>query len=204
MKKLIIIFFIPFISKSQKNQIDTVIKTDIYESHFSKKYSNPIIVKYNLYKGGGDCDRSKFHFQNDIEIKCNDDKCYKASNYDKGHMANAEDFAYNCTYDELTFRYYNCVPQTAELNRGIWKKYEGDIRKTSQNDSLIVICYNEFKNKRINNMFIPDLCYKFVYSLTQKKFIILFSCTNTNNPVTTQISVGDLSKKYNWIYNFVK
>lgn len=170
-------------------QYDTIIHTKAYTSYYSKKFQNPISVTYKLYKGGGDCNRASYVFKNDLTLKTLTHGSYANSGYDKGHMANSEDFAYDCELDELTFRYYNCVPQTPELNRGIWKKYENDVRKLSQTDSLIVICYNEFKKELI-----PTYCYKIVYSLSKKKYILGVKISNTNKPKVETINIDKFFK----------
>lgn len=42
-------------------------------------------------------------------MKCATDKDYLNSGYDAGHLANAEDFAFDRYKEEKTFRYYNCL-----------------------------------------------------------------------------------------------
>lgn len=176
-------------------QIDTIIITPAYTSYYSFKYLNPIAVTYTLYHGGGDCSRAKYSFHNDLTIKTATNKDYSHSGYDKGHMANAEDFAYNCTLDELTFRYYNCIPQTPELNRGLWKQYETLVRKYSQTDSLFIICYNTYPNAStlIGRLHVPDTCYKYVYSLTTNKLILSFKAANNHTPYSIPIDTLNIS-----------
>ncbi|HTJ50959.1 MAG TPA: DNA/RNA non-specific endonuclease, partial [Cyclobacteriaceae bacterium] len=112
-----------------------IINKGIYKVNFSNKFHQPRYVSYKLYKGGGTCDRSSFSFTNDnAKAETATDNDYTGNGYDKGHMANAEDFAFDCTKDELTFRYYNCLPQTVNLNRGLWKRNETDVRKWSQKE----------------------------------------------------------------------
>ena len=113
-------------------------------------------------------------------------------------MANAEDFAYDCTLDELTFRYYNCVPQHPRMNRGPWKKVETEIRKWSQDKELLVICINIFGDKDLpnTNVAIPTECIKLVYDYKTKKPIAGYVFTNTANPVMTQMTPDEIVKKY--------
>jgi DNA/RNA endonuclease G (NUC1) len=181
------------------NKVDTVIYQQNYTCYFSKKHQNPIVLTYKLYKGGGDCSRAKFRFKNDLNIKCLTDADYLKSGYDKGHLANAEDFANNCVFDELTFRYYNCVPQTKELNRGVWKQQETIIRTWSQTDSLLVLCFNDFTQfatKSNSNLHAPQYCIKAVKSLTTKKWLMIMLFTNTPTPTTTQLTEADLLKRF--------
>lgn len=185
------------------NSVDTVFTCKGYTSHYSFKFKNPIMVNYKLYKGGGSCLRSGYYFKNDnLGHRTATAADYAHNGYDEGHLANAEDFAYNCTLEEMTFRYWNCCPQTPQLNRGIWKVNETEIRKISQTDSLLVLC-GSFYNKRYigNGVFIPDTCWKVVYSLSKKTVIMSNVFTNTANPVMTSIDFHTLNalliKRYN-------
>lgn len=168
---------------------DTVITTKIYQSYFSNSLHEPIMVTYGLYKGGGECSRSGFHFKNDADVRAAGPKDYAGSGYDEGHMANAEDFAFNCEDDELTFRYYNCVPQTPNLNRGIYKHWETVIRAESQKDSLWIICGNIFDGKQIgpDHIAVPSECFKIVESMTTHKVnhILLFENKSVGSVDTT-------------------
>ena len=148
MKKIIsllITIFVSIISFSQG--IDTVINTGFYKSYFDIDIKEPVYLAYKVYKGGGNCSRAGFKFKNDTKIPMATDKDYAGSGFDMGHLANAADFAFDCVKDEKTFRFYNCLPQYPNLNRGIWKKWETQIRQESQTDSLLVICGGVFSNK---------------------------------------------------------
>lgn len=144
------------------NAQHVTITNKAYTSYFDTIYKQPIAVVYKLYNGGGPCSRAKFRFKNDTKYPTATDADYAKSGYDKGHLANAEDFAYDCELDEATFRYYNALPQTSTLNRGIWKQIEGDVRDLSKKDTITVVCYAK-KFKQINRLYVPELCYKIVY-----------------------------------------
>lgn len=201
MKKFILsifLFCIPLLSLSQNLQWDTVVYNKGYASYFSNKYRNPVMVTYKLYKGGGPCKRDKFSFKNDLKIPAATTKEYLKSGYDKGHLANAEDFAFNCELDELTFRYYNCVPQRPELNRGIWKVTEEKIREISQTDSILVVCINEFKPgyKTMGGVAVPTDCIKIAKSLSTGKTYIARSFTNTSTPQQFELPKNYLETHY--------
>lgn len=177
MKKLFILLLTSLNLLAQNPEVDTIIKNNIYKSYFDIDIRQPLQLNYVLYKGGGDCNRSKFRFINDTKIPTSTFKEYSKSGFDMGHLANAEDFAYDCTKDELTFRFYNCLPQYPNLNRGIWKKWETKIREESQKDSLLIICGATFSNKKSNtNLVVPDYCYKVVKSLItdEIKYVLWF------------------------------
>jgi len=174
------------------------IKVDkgIYKADFSNVFHEPKYVSYFLYKGGGDCDRDKFSFKNDDpRLQCATDGDYKGSGYDKGHLANAEDFAFDCAKDELTFRYYNCLPQTENLNRGIWKKIETQVRKWSQTEKLYIICGGYFGNKKIGKISVPSYCWKVVQSFITKKILFCGWFSNTSKARLEEISISELEKK---------
>jgi len=198
MKKLLLftalsVFSIKAISQEK---IDTVITNAAYSSYFCKSVKQPLYVSYKLYKGGGDCDRAGFRFKNDTELETATQKDYAATGYDQGHLANAEDFAYNCTLDELTFRFYNCLPQKPNLNRGVWKKWETEIRKKSHTDSLLIICGGIYGSKKTigNGVWVPTHCWKIVVSLTTKKVLHCLYFTNSETADCKEISTKELIK----------
>lgn len=198
MKKLITLLLILTSQISYSQKVDTIIKKDIYTSYFSIKYREPLYVKYDIFKGGGECDRDSlnFNFKNDTKIPMATASDYSKSGYDKGHLANAEDFAYDCYKDEITFRYYNCLPQTPNLNRGVWKVWETKIREISQTDSLLIICGGIFSDssKKIGKTYVPDKCWKIVYSYTQEKTLYILLFTNTNSATYQDITLEYLNK----------
>jgi endonuclease G, mitochondrial len=173
-----------------------IINKGVYKANFSNTLHQPRYVSYMLYKGGGDCDRDSFSFKNDNDQALTvTDKDYAGSGYDKGHLANAEDFAFDCTKDELTFRYYNCLPQTANLNRGLWKRNETDVRKWSQKEKLYVICDGYFTNKRMGVTSVPSYCWKIVQSVKTKEVLFCGWFSNTSNAKLDTVSVAALEKK---------
>lgn len=160
---------------------NVVLKTPILESHFYRPYKEPLYVEYSLSKGGGPCDRGSLDFKNDkAGIQTASDQDYAGSGYDKGHLANAEDFAFNCKKQALTFVYYNALPQTVNLNRGVWKRYETTVRDWSQKDRLLILCggYNFRKRGRL---YVPTYCFKVVQSRKTKKILFCGTFTNSNN-----------------------
>lgn len=206
MKNIILLLSVLFTTDINAQTIcyDTIITTSAYKAYYSKTELVPIIVTYKIFNGGGECSRATYVFRNDINgLKTATNLDYSHSGYDKGHMANSEDFANNCELDEMTFRYYNCVPQTPELNRGEWKAYETKIRNMSQHDSLLIICYNHLSNRKLNyRVAIPDTCYKLVYSLTDRNLLISVAYTNDKNPVLcipTETIINELKKILNLI-----
>lgn len=196
--KTIIAFFCVISAVFAKaQQIDTVITTDAYTSYYSYQLHEPMYVSYKLYKGGGDCSRKSFHFKTGGLPHSATPADYKGSGFDEGHLADAKDFAFDCIKEEETFRFYNCVPQTPKLNRGIWKHFETIIRKDSQSDSLLVICGGIFGNKTMgpDNIAIPDECWKVVVSLTSKAVLYCILFPNDDSNSFQHLELADLKKR---------
>ena len=204
MKKLLILIFLyPLLSFSQS--VDTIIVTTIYKSYFSNVLHEPLYVSYKIYKSGGDCSRSGMTFNNDIkELTTATNKDYVKTGYDEGHLANAADFSKNCEEEKITFKFYNCLPQTPNLNRGVWKEWETTIRKESQNDSILIICGGNFTKinylgstneiKNIDKIAIPDYCWKVTMSLSSKKVTHVLYFTNTTVANCMEIDLITLEK----------
>lgn len=189
-----ILFF--FIGISIIGNAQIIVSNKIYKCNFSNTFHEPLYVSYTLYKGGSKCDRKGFNFKNDqSHLQCATDDDYKGCGYDKGHLANAEDFAFDCEKDELTFRYYNCLPQTANLNRGVWKKNETLIRKWSQKEKLYIICGGYFGSKKVGNIAVPDYCWKIVQSLKTKEVLYCGWFKNSKKATVEEITVSELEKK---------
>ena len=188
--------FVLFLYVTSFSQL--IVDKGIYKANFSNTYHESKYVSYYLYKGGGDCNRDKFSFKNDdVRLECATDEDYKGSHYDKGHLVNAEDFAFDCVKDELTFRYYNCLPQTTNLNRGIWKSKETEIREWSQKEKLYIVCGGFFGNKKIGKIIVPSYCWKVVQSVSNKKVLFCGWFSNTDKATLEEITVEELGKRLN-------
>ena len=195
---LLSFFVLSIFAKSQT--IDTVIHTSIYTSYFSNTLHEPLFVAYKLYKGGGDCSRSGMTFKtNGLESSATASD-YAHNGFDEGHLANAEDFASDCDKERETFFFFNCVPQTARMNRGIWKTYETSIRKISQTDSLYIMAGSIFGTKTIgpNKIAVPDYCWKVVYSLSKKQVIECLIFPNDDSDTVKVIDLADLKRKLSY------
>lgn len=177
--------------------VDTVIRTGIYKSYYSYSVKAPLYVTYTLYKGGGGCDRDEqgFSFRK-CGVQTATDADFTNTGYDKGHLANAEDFADDCDNEEKTFCYYNCVAQTVKLNRGIWKTWEEKVRVLSQTKKLFVIAGAIYGDKTIgDHVGVPSYCYKIVLENKTKKLVYCVLFPNDNSKQATRISLYKLKKK---------
>jgi len=173
---------------------NVVIKTPILESHFYRPIKEPLYVVYALYKGGGECPRTGMSFKNDqTGIETATDKEYAHSGFDQGHLANAEDFANDCAKERLTFVFYNALPQTANLNRGVWKSVETDVRKWSQKDHLTIIC-GGYAFRKKGRLWVPTNCFKVVQSKSTGKILFCGTFTNTSKARKKDITEPALEK----------
>lgn len=173
-----------------------IVKNAAYKANFSNEFHQPRYVSYTLYKGGGNCPRDGFSFKcGDDRLLCATDAEYSGTGYDKGHLVNAEDFAFDCKKDELTFRYYNCLPQTANLNRGKWKANETLIRKWSQTQKLYIVCGGFFGSKKMGSTTVPSYCWKVVQSVKTKEVLYCGWFTNSKTATEEEISVTELGKR---------
>jgi endonuclease G len=205
-KKFILTLILSVISYVSLAQIpDTIINKQFYKSYYDVDIKQPILVAYKLYKGGGTCRRDKFRFKNDTQIPTLTLEDYQGSGFDMGHLANAEDFAFDCQKDEQTFRFYNVNPQFGNLNRGVWRKWENQIRKDSQNDSLLVICGGHEFTKGARGIYYPKYCWKVAISLTTGKPIWVLWFENLqkdSDKFFKQITIEELKNKLGWTVPF--
>lgn len=203
MKKILFILSLLFLTSFLYSQkVDTIIVNKEYKSYFSYEVKNPLFVIYKLYKGGGNVPRTGMDFKTDGLKYSLTDKDYLKSGYDIGHLANAKDFAYSEESEEKTFRYYNALPQTPRLNRGIWKSYESKLRELSQNDSFLIIAggYNYIK---INSLYVPKYCYKIVKNLVTKNVkCVVFN--NDNSETKSEIKIEVLYSYLRYDVNHIK
>ena len=196
MKKIIIMFILLVLLfvDGTCQVYDMKYKEEHYISYFSTIYRQPVVVAYKVYKSGGvgkkgcptNCDRKGTSFKGDEftasakDYSGTKDPLTKEAKYDIGHMLNSYSEAYDCKFQKATFKFYNAVPQLPSLNRGSWHKFENQIIDLSQTDSLLVICFNVFSNKKLDNSqcYIPDYCIKIVKSLKTKQIIYALVFSN--------------------------
>lgn len=197
-KYLLLVTLILKLVLANCQNVDTIIKNNTYYSYYSYSVKDPLYVVYHLYQGGGICSRKSMHFVSDSGTATNND--YKKQGYDKGHLADAEDFAYDCEKEISTFSYYNCQPQTPRLNRGIWKVWETKIRNESQNSHLKIICGGIFTGSSFigNGVYIPTYCWKIVINENNGKIIHCMIFPNDNSDTYQDISLHDLKIKLHY------
>lgn len=160
-------------------QVDTVVKKSAYVSYYSYLCKSPLYTIYYLNMGGGDCSRKGLTFKKEYKTASNKD--YTHSGYQRGHLVNAEDFAFDCAKLKSTFSFYNCIPQHPKLNQGAWNSWEKTIRKESQSYPLKIYAGAIYGSQTIGNgVRIPTHCWKVVYNTKTK--LILHALLFKNDP----------------------
>lgn len=128
MKKYIFTLILSIVSLSivSAQKVDTIINMGSYKSYYSFKIKAPLLVTYDLYKGGGPCTWSSENFSGgDLASLVANNHDYTSAKdslnrslYYRGQLQNCEDVAYDCEKVQNSFYYWNCYPQTPALNRG--------------------------------------------------------------------------------------
>lgn len=90
---------------------------------------------------------------------------YRASGYDRGHLAPAGDMAFSMTAMSESFYLSNMSPQHPSFNRGVWKQLEGLVRSWAVGQSVLYVATGPVLEpglRRIgpNQVSIPNRFYK--------------------------------------------
>lgn len=122
---------------------------------------------------------------------------YRASDYDRGHMACSADED-SLQAQEQSFSLANVVPQTPELNEGIWTGVEMAVRRLAQREGeLYVVTGPAFeasvKTIGSHRVFVPSATWKAVYDPVEDEAGAYF-CQNSSQPTCTIISIGALTQ----------
>lgn len=95
------------------------------------------------------------------------DADYKASGYDRGHIAPASDMGWSAETMAESFYYSNMSPQEPSFNRGIWKKGEDLVRTwaVAYGNLFVVagpVLHKGLKTIGPHAVSVPDLYYKVI------------------------------------------
>ena len=128
---------------------DNLISHNYYSLSYSEEHKQAEWVYYKLNSSQlNPTVNRKNNFKKDPKITqysaaLND---YKGSGYDRGHLAPAADMKYNSNSMSESFYLSNVSPQSANFNRGIWKKIEKQIRDWSNIYGELIIITGPFLN----------------------------------------------------------
>ena len=123
---------------------------------------------------------------------------YRGSGYDRGHLAPSGDAA-TLRAQEQTFSLANMVPQTPELNRGVWEGIESAVRRlAARRGELYVVTGPAFQGESIqsigqNNVLAPTATWKAVYD-PKAGGTGAYLCSNTAAPRCEILSVAALAR----------
>ena len=103
---------------------------------------------------------------------------YRASGYDRGHLATAADMKWSAKAMSESFYMSNMSPQAKEFNRGIWEQLESSVREWAKSDGELYVVAGPvlepgLKTIGKNGVSVPRMYYKVVldYRLPEYKAI---------------------------------
>lgn len=121
---------------------------------------------------------------------------YQRSGFDRGHMMPSGDAPSRASQQE-TFSLANMVPQTPDLNRGLWAGVEKRVRELvlSEGEAYVVTgpAYRTQAPAHIGpgELPVPTSTWKAVY-LPSRQVVTVYVCKNTLSPSCTQVPVATL------------
>ena len=90
---------------------------------------------------------------------------YTNSGYDRGHLVRSEERTNSIENNKSTFLMTNIVPQTPDVNSGVWFRLEQYCEElVKYNKELYIISGTIFKKQKTyyNNLIIPDTLFKII------------------------------------------
>lgn len=150
-----------------------------YYLGYSEEHEQAVWVAYELSENElfGGYDRTD-NFRADPKVITGSASLtdYKASGYDRGHLAPAADMAFSQTAMSESFFLSNMSPQVPGFNRGIWKSLESQVRDwAAMKGGLYVITGAIIENRDLaigpNKVTVPSKYYKVLYSEREGQMI---------------------------------
>jgi endonuclease G len=122
---------------------------------------------------------------------------YRHSGFDRGHMTPSGDMPDQATQQE-SFSLANVVPQTAELNRGIWERIERSVRGLAQRDGeLYVVTGPAFHGEQLQSLkgrvLIPTSTWKAVYD-PRANGTAAYVCKNLQQPSCVVLPISEIAR----------
>ncbi len=118
---------------------------------------------------------------------------YRRSGFDRGHMTPSGDMPDEQAQGQ-TFSLANMVPQTAQLNRGIWARVESTVRRLAERDGeLYLVTGPAFHGADLrgigpNDVLVPSSTWKAVYD-PMRQGTGVYVCRNNEAPTCEVVSV---------------
>ena len=201
MKKLLLglLLFISFTVNAQT----VVLKHKTYISTYDTIKNYPVLVEYWLTKNMLICTTRiprGTAFKPDPLLKKQTDlqNSYDKSGYDRGHNMNAEDNRCDKVGMDESFYFSNMTPQVPQLNRGVWKTLETQVRSTAESaDSVKVWMGSIGEVKKVGKLSIPSHCWKVIYvKKTNEYYAWIFPNIIPTNTTTRfyEVKVSEVEK----------
>jgi len=121
---------------------------------------------------------------------------YARSGFDRGHMTPSGDMP-DPVAQQQSFSLANIVPQTAQLNRGVWERIESAVRTmVKRQGEAYVVTGPAFQGANLQQIggrvLVPSSTWKAIY-VPATGDTGAWSCTNTVMPECVVLSVTDLA-----------
>lgn len=150
---------------------------------------------------------NKFILDPKVKTGTANDKDYKGSGYDRGHLAPAADMAFSEVTMLESFYYSNMSPQLPGFNRGVWKRLEELVRTWAFENNNIYIVTGPILTKVLstigpNNVSVPNYYYKVIldYTYPSIKGIGFILPNNSSSSSLQSFAVSiDIVEKYTGI-----
>ncbi len=191
------------IPKSPATLNEQIINHTGFTISYNEKKLIPNWVAYELTnkETKGKAKRTN-QFKEDPKVKGRsaNDKDYTGSGYDRGHMIPAGDLKWDEKAMEESFYLSNICPQAPNLNRGVWRILEEDLRDKTEKDSTLLIACGPIlvdKNKKTigkSKVCVPTGFFKVVLApFTQpvKGIAFLFPNDDCNKELSDYITTID-------------
>lgn len=182
MKKIISLIYISVLSLSIFSQgieipayTGSIITKENYTLQYNERYEQADWVAYELTREEvfGTTKR-KNSFKTDPQITTgsatlND---YKASGYDRGHLAPSADMKMSPESMSESFYMSNMSPQVPGFNRGIWARLESYVRTWAVDNKSVyvvtggVLTKDKYSTIGVNNVAVPEYFYKVILDYT--------------------------------------
>jgi endonuclease G len=154
-----------------------VIVGDLYSLAYSETHEQAIWVAYELTseKLANRNATRKNWFEADTRVTTGSSvhADYNRSGYTRGHLAPAEDFAFDQSAMDHTFLMSNISPQLSGFNGGIWRELEENIRQWARKEDHLYIVTGPifdparpFETIGKNKVAVPHAFFKIVLDLT--------------------------------------
>lgn len=155
---------------------DQIVRHEAYTLNYVEKYEQPSWVAYQLLgtETQGESERENdFRPDPDVTTGSAIPEDYRASGYDRGHLAPAADFKFSPKSMSESFFMSNMTPQTPDFNRGIWENLESQVRNWARRDQILYIVTGPVLEEGLpaigkrNKVAVPNMYYKVILDLKE-------------------------------------